>query len=164
MAYKRDVIEKSRKLYADGLSIELIAKKLKISESTIRRWKGRDKNTIYDWDKARYLNNLSNESVENINRSILTKFLDMLDVTINEIQKTPELDANDKVKALASLGHTFNKMISAMRKTTPEVAIADVALRVLEIIFDVIKDDKELTTELSRYLDVINQRITKEFA
>ncbi|SDO03847.1 Protein of unknown function [Desulfonauticus submarinus] len=164
MAYKKEIIEQARKLYADGLSFAILSKKLNISEATLRRWKTKDKSTIYDWDRLRYTNSLSEDSVESINKQILTKFLDILNTTIQEVQTLPDLDPQEKVKALASLGDTFNKMVSAMKKTTPEVAVADVALKVLEIVFDVIKEDQEITTELSKYLDAINQRITKEFA
>ena len=163
MAYKSELRDKARNFYASGLSIDLISKKLSIPKSTIQRWKRKEKGTPLDWDHLRYISTLSDQSIESLNQTILAKFLDMLDSTIQEVYES-EISAQEKTKLLASLGDTFNKMISAMKKTTPEVAVADVALRVLEIVLSVVKEDEELTERFTPYLDQIKERIIREFS
>ena len=160
---KKEFLQEARKLYSEGLSYELIAKKLNVSHSTILRWKRKDAGTPFDWDHLRYLGMLSQDSIENLNQAILAKFLDMLDTTIKEVYQA-DLSPTEKTKDLASLGDTFNKMISAMKKTTPEVAVAEVALKVLEIIIDTIKEDRDLSERFTLYLDKINERIIQEFS
>lgn len=162
MAYKQELKEEARNLYASGLSVELISSRLNIPRSTIIRWKRKEKGSPLDWDHLRYISSLSEQSIETLNQTILAKFLDMLENTIQEVYDS-ELSATEKTKALASLGDTFNKMISAMKKTTPEVAVAEVALRVLEIVIDTIREDRELAERFSQYLDRINAKIIKEF-
>ncbi len=132
---------------------------------TIRSWKNRallKKND--DWDKARHINSMSQQSVDTINRQVyadwLTKFKKVQTAILNDMQ----MDALGRVSALTSLADSFNKMVAAMRKIEPDVNIAAIALKVLTIITDYFSDtDSDLANNFTQHIDPIGVRIQKEF-
>ncbi len=132
---------------------------------TVRSWKNRARLKNNDnWDKARHINSMSQQSVDTINRQVyadwLTKFKEVQTSILNDMQR----DALGKVSVLTSLADSFNKMIAAMRKIEPDVNIAATALKVLTIITDYLSDaDTDLANSFTQHIDPIGGRIQKEF-
>jgi hypothetical protein len=134
-----------------------------IPVSTICRWRASAKKQGDDWDKARYQTCLSSEHIEGLNRQILGRYLDMLTNTVEAIHSA-DLDPLDKTKALTSLADSYNKMVGAMKRINPEVAVAEVAVNVITIVHEALKAQSEsAAAALTECIDEITARIQERY-
>ena len=143
--------------------IERIAK---IPDKTIRRWKDRAlKKDGDDWDKARHIVNLSEQTAGAINRQVYAQWLSKFKEVQEKLLSPKDIDIMTRVAALASLADSFSKMIAAMRKIEPEVNVASTALTVLETIADYLNEaDEGLARKFAEHIDAIGLKIQHKFA
>ncbi len=88
----------------------------------------------------------------------------MLTVTVEAIH-TADLDPFEKTKALSSLADSYNKMVGAIKRTNPEVAVADVAVQVLAIVHETLAERvPDVKDRLADCLDEITAKIQERFA
>ncbi len=165
MAHSKQRRLEARQLYvSDGLPIGEIAQHLNIPVSTIARWRKQAKNAGDDWDSARYQVCLSSNHIEGLNRQILGRYLVMLQNTVEAIYAA-EIDPLERTKALTSLADSYNKMVGAMKRTNPEVAVADVAIQVLGIVHDTLSAKAPALKEaLAGSIDEITVKIQERFS
>lgn len=165
MAWSKQQRMDVRRLYvSDGLPPQEISRTTGVPVATICRWRAKAKRDGDDWDRSRYQVCLSTDHIEGLNRQILGRYLDMLTVTVEAIH-TADLDPFEKTKALTSLADSYNKMVGAIKRVNPEVAVADVAVQVLAIVHETLAqrapDAKE---RLADCLDEITAKIQERFA
>lgn len=122
----------------NGLSLEVAAAKNGVPFATVRNWKRSGKALGDDWDKARGAQMLAGGCVEEVMRQTLAVAIQQTQATIEAIQANTEMSPQDKVKALASLSDSLNKLMAAFARMMPEtdkLAVAtDVAKRMAEFV------------------------------
>jgi transposase len=146
-----------------GQSIPEIARALGVVDFTVKRWRLEAKKRGDDWDKARYQAHLSKDKVGELNQRILAQYLETLTSATNAVYTT-DMTPIEKTKALVSLADSYNKMISAMKRTDPEVAVANIAVDVLTIVHDTLKAQSESAAKaLTKCMDEITARIQERY-
>ena len=120
----------------DQLGLEVAAAKHGVPYATVRNWKRAGKELGDDWDKARGAQMLAGGCVEDVMRQTLAVAIQQTQATIEAIQINTEMSPQDKVKALASLSDSLNKLMAAFARMMPEtdkLAVAtDVVKRLAE--------------------------------
>jgi len=137
MAHGEDSRRAVRAAYVfDQLSLEIAAVKLGVPYATVRNWKRAAKELGDDWDKARGAQMLAGGCIEDVMRQTLAVAIQQTQATIEAIQTATDMSALDKVKALASLSDSLNKLMAAFARMMPEtdkLAVAtDVVKRLAE--------------------------------
>lgn len=148
MAHPQETRDKLRRIYVfDGLSLEQAASQTGISYGTARRWKADAECAGDDWDKLRAARIISGGGLEETARGMLTGMVVQFQATMDLLIDTSnEKDGNkispaERVKLLASLADAFNKAIASSRKILPETNQLAVAMQVLELLSDFIKEN-----------------------
>ena len=139
MAHPKDTRSKARKMYVQTrCAIPTISASLDVSEGTLRRWKGEAKHSGDDWDIARAAATMKGEGLETMVAAVIEDFTVMFQVTMEQVKEDSQIEPGAKVKLMASLSDSFNKMVLAAGRTAPklnEMAIAmDVLKRMAEFI------------------------------
>ncbi|MDO8933541.1 MAG: DUF1804 family protein [Rhodocyclaceae bacterium] len=139
MAHGDEVRQKVRAAYIfEQLGLEVAALKSDVPIATAKRWKREAKTAGDDWDKARGAQMLAGGGIESVMRQTLAVVVQQVQATVEGIQNAPDMAPQDKVKMLASLADSHNKLHAAARRMMPEtdkLAVAtDVAKRLAEFI------------------------------
>jgi len=137
MAHGEDLRRAVRAAYVfDQLGLEVAAAKNGVPEGTARNWKREGKKLGDDWDKARGAQMLAGGCIEDVMRQTLAVAIQQTQATIEAIQSAENMSPQDKVKALASLSDSLNKLMAAFARMMPEtnkLAVAtDVVKRMAE--------------------------------
>lgn len=137
MAHGEDSRRAVRAAYVfDQLSLEVAAAKHDVPYATVRNWKRAGKELGDDWDKARGAQMLAGGCIEDVMRQTLAVAIQQTQATIEAIQSAADMSPQDKVKALASLSDSLNKLMAAFARMMPEtnkLAVAtDVVKRLAE--------------------------------
>lgn len=142
MAYSQDDKDKVRRAYIfDKLSLDKCAEVYGISYATVQRWKKQARARGDDWDKVKSAQTLVGGEIEDVARELLTELIIIFKTTMDNV-KNDDLDAKTKVQLLASLADSYNKSISANRKLMPVTDRLAVAMTVMELLGEYIKEHK----------------------
>lgn len=108
----------ARKLYADGLNLNEIAKSLGVNPKTVSAWKKDDKKHGVDWDKTRLAK--SRGLIESLSASLMIELVELVSEQVSAIKS---FDANpiEKIDAIAKLMDSYNKGVGSCQKLMPEV-------------------------------------------
>lgn len=148
----------------DRLSLEMAAEKAGVSFGTARRWKAQAEKDGDNWDKARDVQVMASGGIENIAQGLLAGFLIKYRTLMTELEENQELNTAAKVEALSSLADSFAKMTASSKKLLPETSAIATALRVIEMMANLIKTKKpHLLPEFLEMLDELEVQIQKEF-
>ena len=129
MAHNAQTRAAARAAYIyDNLPLTQISTAHGISLATLRSWKKSASAQGDDWDKLRVANLLAGQGMEAIARQIMS-----------EIITADDMSAQQKTAALASLADSFNKMVSASRRVLPESNELAVALRVIQLLTEFVR-------------------------
>jgi hypothetical protein len=139
MAHGDDARRAVRAAYVfDQLSLEVAAAANDVPHATARNWKRAGKELGDDWDKARGAQMLAGGCIEDVMRQTLAVAIQQTQATIEALQINTEMSPQDKVKALASLSDSLNKLMAAFARMMPEtnkLAVAtDVAKRLADFV------------------------------
>lgn len=142
MAYSQDDKDKVRKAYIfDKLPLDKCASLHGISYATVQRWKNQARARGDDWDKVKSAQTLAGGEIEDVARELLTDLIIIFKNTTDSV-KSDEIDSVTKVKLLASLADSYNKAVSANRKLMPVTDRLAVAMTVMELLGEYIKEHK----------------------
>lgn len=131
-----------RKSYIfDKLPLDKCAALHGISYPTVQRWKNGAAAKGDDWDKLRAAQTLAGGDIEDVSRQLLTDLIIIFKATMDSV-KSGEIDPTVKVQLLASLSDSFNKAISANKKLMPVTDKLAVAMTVMQLLGDYIKEHK----------------------
>lgn len=140
MAHPKERRDALRAAYIhDRLPLEEAARKARVSAGTAARWKREARARGEDWDKLRAANLLAGEGVESVARQMLADYVTQHQALMEQIAKSEDLCASDKVGMLASLADSFNKTVSASRRVLPETNELAVALQVVNRLADYVR-------------------------
>lgn len=148
MAHPQEMRDKLRRVYVfDGLSLELAAVQIGIAYGTARRWKNDAASVGDDWDKLRAARLMSGGGLEETARGMLTAMVTQFQSTMELLtngtadKEAEKLAPADRVKLLASLADAFNKAIASSRKILPETNQLAVAMQVIQLLSEFIKEN-----------------------
>jgi hypothetical protein len=146
MAHAEETRRAVRSAYIyDQLPLERAAVAGGVPASTAARWKRKAKAEGDDWDKARLacaLMSGATGGVESVTRQMLADYLVQHKALIDQLRDDTdsELSAAQKADILASLADSFNKTVSACRKVMPETNELAIALEVLALLGEFVRE------------------------
>lgn len=162
----RENKEKAFCLYAyDLLSKDEIAARLGISLSSVERYKRQDKSIGRDWDAVRSASRISEQTTSEQNRRIFNTFLEAVERISNRILKMEEgeLDPEKEIGLLSKLADANAKIAKSIRHTDPLPSITATALRVMEIVGELLQGSEAASRELSEKAEEIQLKVLAEF-
>lgn len=164
MAHGEDKKHALRNLFVfDKLNLEQAAKQLNISAPTARRWKAQALEQGDNWEKLRSAHTLAGNDLEDVARSLLTDLVLQFKTTMDALSNDVMLDAKERVALLTSLSDSYNKAISANKKLLPETNKLAIALQVVELLAQYIKENKnELLMPFMEVLEPFGKRLEKD--
>ncbi|MBF0182467.1 MAG: DUF1804 family protein [Magnetococcales bacterium] len=133
MAYTTATRHRLRAVFVAGTSLEDAATQTGVPISTARRWRNQARNEGDDWDRVRAASQMSGSGREELVRDILAQFLLSQQTAMQELASA-EIPAEDRVRLLTSLSDAFNKTMSALAKTSPNLDRLGVANEVLSLL------------------------------
>ncbi|AMD90283.1 DUF1804 family protein [Desulfovibrio fairfieldensis] len=140
MAHNAQTRAAARAAYIyDNLPLTQISTAHGISLATLRSWKKSAAAQGDDWDKLRAANMLAGQGMEAIARQTLSDYVTQHKALMSEIITADDMSAQQKTAALASLADSFNKMVSASRRVLPESNELAVALRVIQLLTEFVR-------------------------
>jgi hypothetical protein len=134
MAYKAATIAQVRAHFVyDRWNLHQIARKMRISYSTLSRLKSVAKRNGDDWDKARVANTIAGEGAQAVAVKFMEDFMMLLNTTIDDVKRREtDLKPQERVDALARLADAYNKAMAAVKRTLPDLSELAVAMEVLQ--------------------------------
>lgn len=141
MAHDKSKKADVRKRYVfDGMSLATCATMASVSYATAQRWKNAARDAGDDWDKVKAAHTMAGGELEDIGRQILTDFVVQFKSTMDMIRGDDALTATARVELLTSLSDSYNKAIAANKKIMPETSKLAVALQVLEMLAEYLRE------------------------
>ena len=142
MAYSNDTRSKARTLYVHSrLTIPAISVHIDVPQATIARWKANARSSGDDWEIARASAVMADEGFERVVSEAVENFTVMFQVTMGQIQEDEAMSAADKVKLMAALTDSFNKMMSAAGRASPKLSKLGIATELLQHLADFVSRD-----------------------
>ena len=165
MATDRNLHAQARDLYAkDGLTLACAAKRLKVSERTVTRWKSEDAENGLDWGKLRASTVLGRESKEAITQELLLEFLVLHKRTLEEVKSSEDMTTAERVAAINSLTDTFTKQMRACALSAPQLNEFAIASEVFKLFADFVAEKHpDAQPALEPVLEAFGPVLTKRF-
>lgn len=143
MAYTQEDKDKVRKSYIfDRLPLDKCASLHGISYPTVQRWKKQALERGDDWDKVKAAQTLAGGEIEDVARQLLTDFILLFQNLSSQIKSDTDTPPIEKAKILSSLSDSYNKTIGANRKLMPVADKLAIAMTVMEMLGEYIKEHK----------------------
>jgi hypothetical protein len=114
------------------LNVPAVAKRFKVPEQTLKRWKAEARAEGDDWDKARAAHSLAGDGAEAVAIRFMDDFMRLLDSTMEDIKGQVGMKPAEKVDALARLSDAYNKAMAGVRRSVPQVSELAIAMDVLQ--------------------------------
>lgn len=109
-----------RAYISERQTLETAAQVVGIPLATARNWKRAAKEAGEDWDKLRELAMLTGGDMETMFRRILAAAMTQAESSLKALEADPEMGAETRVKMMASLADSLNKMGGSMARYAPE--------------------------------------------
>lgn len=133
MASGEDKKREARKQFVfERKSVPAVALSLKLSESTVRRWKREAKEKGDDWMVARSVHTIAGEGLNKIVAMVIEDFVILTQATIEELKQDGTIEPKDKAKALVLLSDSMSKAVAAAGRLAPDLSERGIALRVMQ--------------------------------
>ncbi len=121
MAHADETRAALRRAYiSERQTLETAAQLAGIPLATANNWKRAAKKEGEDWDKLRELAMLTGGDMETMFRRILAAALTQAEASLKAVEADPEMGAETRVKLMASLSDSLNKIGSSMSRFAPE--------------------------------------------
>lgn len=122
MAHPDDTRRSVRAAFVfDAQTLEIAALRYGVPLPTARRWKSEAKTAGDDWDRARGAQMIAGGGIEDVVRQTLGVIVQQVQVTVDDIQASTDIDPAEKVKMLASLGNSYHKLMATSKRLMPEI-------------------------------------------
>lgn len=122
-------------------SLAQIGAFLKVSTRTVARWKDQSRAEGDDWDVARGAYSVSAQGMEAVQIEVLEDFLLVFKITVQEIREDKKATPTMKADALAKLSDSYNKVMAATAKASPQISKLATAMEVLHDFADFIREN-----------------------
>lgn len=148
----------------ERLPLEQAALRAGVPMATAARWKRQAKKNGEDWDALRGACLLAGEGIEAIGRQMLSDYVVQHQAMMAEIS-SEKVTAAQKVSMLASLADSFNKTVAASRRILPETNELAVALEVLNLMGDYLRDHHPpLVADFVDVLDGFGAELSRHYS
>lgn len=165
MAHSKNKRSKARNMYVQTrCEILTISAALDVPEGTLRRWKAAAKESGDDWDIARAASTMKGEGLESMVSAVIEDFTVMFQVTMEQVKDDSQIEPGAKVKLMASLSDSFNKMILAAGRTAPKLNEMAVAMDVIQRLAEFIRVEfKQHNTAFEEILEPFGAEVVKVY-
>jgi transposase-like protein len=154
MAYSKETRTKARSLYVHSrLTVSAIAATLDVAQGTISRWKAEARNDGDDWDIARSAATIAGDGFDKLVSDAVEGFTIMFQATMKQIQQAENMQPADRAKMMASLADSFNKMINAAGRASPNLSKLGIATAVLQRLAEFVR--KEFPLHREAFLEIL---------
>lgn len=154
MAYPKETRSKARNLFVHSrLSIPAIAIQIDVGQGTIARWKAVAKLAGDDWDIARSAATMQGEGFDSLVSTAVEGFTVMFQVTMEQIQEEPSMPPAEKVKMMAALADSFNKMINSAGRAAPNLSKLGIGAEVLQKLAEFVR--AEFPAHQNAFLEIL---------
>ncbi|MBF0423844.1 MAG: DUF1804 family protein [Magnetococcales bacterium] len=133
MAHDPKTRQRLRAAFVSGMTLEEAAAQARVALSTAIRWRTQAKDLGDDWERHRAASLVSGSGKQDLVQDILRQFLLAHQTAMTDLA-TAEITPEDRVKLLASLSDAFNKTMSALAKTSPDLDRLGVASETLTLL------------------------------
>lgn len=123
----------------EALGIEAIAERLKITTSTVHRWKRQSEQAGDSWERARSAARLSGQGADAVTSAVLEDFVLLFQSTLAEVKSDTEMKAINKAEIISRLSDAYNKTISAAGKSSPKLNKFAIAMEVMQLMAEFIR-------------------------
>jgi transposase len=165
MAYSEETRRALRSAYVyKALSLEAAAEQLGIGFGTASRWRRDSKEAGDDWDQARTASMMAGQGAEAVSQLVLQEFMKLFQSTIEELKADVQGKPMAKAEALSRLSDAYNKAMSAAAKSNPKLNKLSVAMEVLHLLANFIRDDyPDLVVPFLSMLEPFGEKISEVF-
>jgi len=133
MAHSDEVRKAVRAAYVfDQITLDAAAVSRGVPVGTARRWKTEAKAEGDDWDRARGAQMIAGGGLEDVIRQTLAIAVQQVQATIEQIQAEENMPPAVKVKMLAALADSYNKLLGAAKRLMPETDKLATAMDVVQ--------------------------------
>lgn len=165
MAYSEETRRALRSAYVyKALSLEAAAEQIQVAFGTASRWRREAKEAGDDWDQARTASMMAGQGAEAVSQLVLQEFMTLFQSTIEQLKTDVKATPIAKAEALSRLSDAYNKAISAAAKSNPKLNKLSVAMEVLQLLANFIRDDHpHLTESFLMILEPFGEKISEAF-
>ena len=133
MAYSREIQQAVYAAYVyDRLPLQQAATRSGVAFETACRWRNKAKNGPTDWDKARGVHALSDQSFDQLGRVLLHDYLLQHQAVMDTLKNSPDMPPLERVAAITSLADAFNKTLHSLKKLLPDLDEAATATGIID--------------------------------
>lgn len=156
MAHGDEIREALRKAYVyDRLELSTAAEKASISLSTARRWKAEAEQSGDDWERARTAARLAGEGRQSAAEMILNDYLMLHQACIENVKADTTIDPLKKAEVLSRLADSFNKMMAAVSRASPELNQLAIATDVIQRLAAFVQRSKPSSEQRAWLKDIL---------
>lgn len=153
-----------RSFVRERLDLEAAASKHGVSYHTARIWKKKAKENGDDWDRARAAVRIAEGGVGDATTFLIEDFVLLFQSTIDQINEG-DFDPLKKADAIAKLSDAYTKTMKAASRGDPNIARMSIALQVLQLLAEFIKDNYK--ADLERFTVILEKfagKVSEAFA
>lgn len=137
MAHGADIQREARRRYiADRQSLPVIALALKLSVSTVARWKRAARHTGDNWDAARAAGTVAGEGLDALIADLIQDYVVQHQAAIDALKDAEGMSPTERAQVLASLADALSKTVSSAGRLSPKLSKLGVAMDVLRLLGD----------------------------
>lgn len=142
MAYGEETKQALRSAYIyKRLSIKDAANMVGIPYGTARAWKAKAEEVGDDWDVARNAARMAAGGLGELTNALIENFAIQSESILEAIKTSEKMSPGEKVDVMTKLSDSYSKLVASATKSGTKVAPLAVAMQVLQLLGDFIKDE-----------------------
>lgn len=163
MAHTPETRANVRRMYVEGMALTAAAACGNVSYDTARDWKRIGKERGDDWDTARAAYRVSEQGIDELNKSMVEDFARLVLTTTRELDHST-IPAQDKAGVLSQLADAHAKFAKAFSRINPQFSGLSVALDTLKTVVDLLqKRDPQALRALQPHIEEIGAVLGKRY-
>lgn len=166
MATDQDTRRKARSDFIyRRMAIATIAMTHNVSQATIGRWKKAAKENGDDWDMARSASIMAGEGIETVVSAVTEDFVILAQALLEEVKNNKDLNLDQKIKHMVSLGDAMVKVTASAGKLAPKISELGVAQSVVQHLVSFVQEQfPQHISVVQEILIPFGDRIASSFA
>lgn len=141
MAYdlkKRNAVRQS--YVYKGLDLKDVAQLHAVPYNTVRAWKNKADEDGDSWDRARSAARMGKAGLDELTDKLIESFALQSDALLESLNDDADVSPERRVAVMSKLGDGYSKLVASAAKSGSKVAPLSVAMRVLQMLGDFIKE------------------------
>lgn len=134
MAHAPDIKREARRRYvAERQVLPMVALGLKVSESTVSRWKREAKANGDNWDAARAAATVAGSGLDALVVDLVQDYVIQHKAAIDALKDADSITPGERAQVLASLADSLSKTVSSAGRLSPKISKLGIAMDVLQL-------------------------------